>query len=193
MAAEKKVIVLTAGDVTLDGGAACQKFTKKAAHFVNYAAEDVTASIAALEGATKVAPEALAETFEGGASLALVELGNATGDVLEAALAAALEAADRRTLTVLAAANGLYFYGHGINAKAGSVERAATAADVIPTIGYIADVPVPADTTGAVLYQALKDPNMKMKELAKLKDALNRMETALQRDNREPWDKHDCA
>ena len=42
-------------------------------------------------------------------------------------------------------------------------------------------------------YYALKDPNMKLKEIAKLKEALGRMEAALQRDTREPWDKHDCA
>ena len=32
-----------------------------------------------------------------------------------------------------------------------------------------------------------------LKEMGKLKDAISRMEAALQRDNREPWDKHDCA
>ena len=34
---------------------------------------------------------------------------------------------------------------------------------------------------------------MKLEEIGKLKEALTRMEGALARDNREPWDKHDCA
>ena len=80
-----------------------------------------------------------------------------------------------------------------MNKKAGTIERNVVAADVIATICYVADLPVPADCTGAVLYQALKDPDMKLKEVAKLKEAISRMEVALQRDNREPWDKHDCA
>jgi hypothetical protein len=34
----------------------------------------------------------------------------------------------------------------------------------------------------------LKETNLKLNEFIKLKEALTRMETALQRDNREPWD-----
>ena len=32
-----------------------------------------------------------------------------------------------------------------------------------------------------------------LEEIKKLKEALVRMESVIQRDNREPWDKHDCA
>jgi len=32
-----------------------------------------------------------------------------------------------------------------------------------------------------------------MKEIKKLKDGLARMEAALERGSREPWDHHDCA
>ena len=44
-----------------------------------------------------------------------------------------------------------------------------------------------------MLYEALRDPNMKNNQLKKMHEALTRMETALARDSREPWDKHDCA
>ena len=57
----------------------------------------------------------------------------------------------------------------------------------------IADLPVDEDCTGAIIYQVMKNPNLKLEEIKKLKEALVRMESVIQRDNREPWDKHDCA
>ena len=39
----------------------------------------------------------------------------------------------------------------------------------------------------------MKDPNLKISEINKLKEAISRMESVIARDNREPWDKHDCA
>ena len=45
----------------------------------------------------------------------------------------------------------------------------------------------------AEIYQVMKNPNLKLEEIKKLKEALVRMESVIQRDNREPWDKHDCA
>ncbi len=44
-----------------------------------------------------------------------------------------------------------------------------------------------------VIYQVLKDPNLKFNELIKLQEALARMGSVIERNNREPWDKHDCA
>ena len=61
------------------------------------------------------------------------------------------------------------------------------------TIATIADLPVDEDCTGAIIYQVMKNPNLKLEEIKKLKEALVRMESVIQRDNREPWDKHDCA
>jgi len=86
-----------------------------------------------------------------------------------------------------------FLNGAGINAKAGSIARPATAKDIVPTLAYITDLPITTECCGAILYQALKSPNLKLDEIAKLKEALIRMEGALARDNREPWDKHDCA
>ncbi|WP_027176796.1 hypothetical protein [Desulfovibrio aminophilus] len=191
--AEKKVILLLAGEVSLDGGDAAKKFKKKAVLVNNYTAGDVAAEALRVAGAAAVAPEGIAQTLEAGAALCVVKLGAPDAAALDAALAKALEAADRRTLVVLAGSNLLAFQGLGVNTKTGSTDRQAFARDVVPTLAHIADLPIPDDTTGAVLYQVLKETNLKLNEFIKLKEALARMETALQRDNREPWDKHDCA
>jgi len=73
------------------------------------------------------------------------------------------------------------------------LERTVWLTDLVPTICYIMDWPVPEQSEGAIVYQALKDPNFKMKEINKLEDGISRMQTALARQDREPWDKHDCA
>ncbi|WP_320171884.1 hypothetical protein [Maridesulfovibrio sp.] len=192
--ADKKVIFISCGSAAVDSdGEALAKFMKKTASVAEFNNSDVLAAVAKIEGATTVAPEGIAKLFEEDGSLAVVELGDVDGAALDAALAQVTEAADRRTLIVLASNDGLYFAGLGINKKAGKAERSVAAQDVVATLCYVADQSVPADCTGAVLYQVLKDPDMKIKELTKLKEALARMENALQRDNREPWDKHDCA
>ncbi|MBD5641311.1 MAG: hypothetical protein HDQ91_02685 [Desulfovibrio sp.] len=54
-------------------------------------------------------------------------------------------------------------------------------------------MPIGPDCEAAVLYQVLKDPNLKLNEIIKLQEALARMESVIERNNREPWDKHDCA
>jgi predicted AlkP superfamily phosphohydrolase/phosphomutase len=86
----------------------------------------------------------------------------------------------------------LTFTGPGIK-KGYRLERNCNLIDVVPTICYLLDLPLPAQAEGAVLYQVLKDPDFKAKEINKLKDGLARMETALQRGERQPWDKHECA
>ncbi len=86
----------------------------------------------------------------------------------------------------------LTFTGPGIK-KGYRLERNVSLVDIVPTICYLTDLPLPAQAEGAIVYQALKDPDFKAKELNKLKDGLARMETALQRGERQPWDKHECA
>jgi hypothetical protein len=86
----------------------------------------------------------------------------------------------------------LVLNGPGIK-KGYRLERTSGLQDIVPTICYLLDWPLPEQTEGAVLYQTFKDPNFKQKEVAKLRDGLARMETALARQEREPWDKHDCA
>ena len=192
--ADKKVILVACGSAAVDAdGAALKKFMKKTASVSSFDNADVVAAASKIEGVAVVAPEGIAKVFEEDGAYAVVELGDVDGAALEAALDVISAAADRRTMIVIASNDGLYFAGLGVNKKAGTVERSANAADIIATICYVADLPIPADCTGGVLYQILKDPNMKIKEVTKLKEALARMEVALQRDNREPWDKHDCA
>lgn len=82
--------------------------------------------------------------------------------------------------------------GPGIK-KGYKLQRTVWLTDLVPTICYLMDLPIPAQTEGAVLYQAFKNPDFKTEEINKLRAALLRMETALQRGERQPWDKHECA
>ncbi|WP_461208771.1 alkaline phosphatase family protein [Desulfocurvus sp. DL9XJH121] len=77
--------------------------------------------------------------------------------------------------------------------KNNKMERTCWLWDVVPTICYLLSIPCPEQCEGAVLYQAMRDPFFKDKELAKLREGLKRMEAAVARDSREPWDHHDCA
>jgi predicted AlkP superfamily phosphohydrolase/phosphomutase len=86
----------------------------------------------------------------------------------------------------------LTFTGPGFK-KGARLERNVGLIDIVPTICYLMDVPLPEQAEGAVVYQALRNPNIKAEEIAKLKSGLARMETALQRGERQPWDKHECA
>jgi len=86
------------------------------------------------------------------------------------------------------------FIMHGPGIKKGMVvERTVWITDLVPTICYLMDYPVPDHAEGAILYQTFRDFNFKIKDVQKLRDGIARMETALTRQDREPWDKHDCA
>ena len=176
MAEKKAILVLNASADSL----------KKAALLPNADCAGLAEAAEAL-GAVKADAEGIAAALEPSAETVLVL---AEGD---AALAAALEAADRRTLVVVANASGAAFQGLAINGKIGSVDRAVNAQDIAVTIATIADLPISESCTGAIIYQVMKNPNLKLDEIKKLKEAIARMESVIQRDNREPWDKHDCA
>ncbi|GFH63452.1 MAG: hypothetical protein ZNDK_1223 [Candidatus Desulfovibrio kirbyi] len=192
--AEKKAIVILAGKANLAGsGAGLDKLLKKAAVFTMYTAGELVDGAVEAGAVIRLQPDGVMSAVKKGFSLALVDLGDAGTAALDSALNAIIEASDRRTVIAVAVGNALAFYGTGINAKAGKLERAAAAKDIFPTLAYIADFPLTGECTGAILYQALKSPNLKMEELGKLKEAIARMEGALARDSREPWDKHDCA
>lgn len=184
--AEKKALVLMASGLSLSGsGEAMDKFKKKAVLLPNAQTAGLKEILTAMGGVAVPA---------GG-----LEAACATEDVLlmltadEAVLAAALEAADRRTLLVLVTDAGVALHGLGMDAKAGSVDRSVNAQDIAVTIATVMDLPVDNTCTGGVIYQAMKNPNLKLDEIKKLKEALIRMESVIQRDNREPWEKHDCA
>ena len=57
--------------------------------------------------------------------------------------------------------------GPGIK-KGHVLERNVNLKDLVPTICYLMDLPVPADCEGAVVYQALEDPNAPSKERSRL-------------------------
>lgn len=183
--AEKKALLILADTLDLSAsGEALDKLRKKAALMPNANAQGLKELATAL-GAVATNASGIQASLEADAALVMVEGADA--------LAAALEAADRRTLVVVATAKGTAFYGLAVNAKAGTVERAVNAQDIAVTIATIADLPIDETCTGAIIYQVLKNPNLKLDEIQKLKEALVRMESVIQRDNREPWDKHDCA
>ena len=182
---EKKAIFLDAPAMSLAGaGDALAKFSKKAAVLVNADAAGLAAKCEAL-GGVKCQAADLAAALEKN-DFCLVEGG-------EEALAQVLEAANRRTLVVAACAEGVAFYGMAVNGKAGKVERKVDADDVALTIATIANLPISADCTAGIIYQVLKDPNLKLTEITKLEEALARMEQVMARNSREPWEKHDCA
>lgn len=183
--AEKKAILIDAAGMRLAGsGDALDKLNKKAAVLTDADVNGLAAKALAL-GGVKTDVASLAGTLEN-ASLAVI-FGK------EDALAAALETANRRTVVVVAADDGVAFYGMAINSKAGKVVRKVNADDIILTIATIVDLPITDDCTACVVYQVLKDPNLKLNEIIKLQEALARMESVIERNNREPWDKHDCA
>ncbi|UZP66614.1 hypothetical protein N1030_13490 [Desulfovibrio mangrovi] len=191
--AEKKALIVLAPAAELGAGSSIEKLLKKGAQFANFAAGDVIDAAVAPETVTALQPQDVAAAIEGGVALGLIDLGNADTAALDAALATIVDAADRKTVIAVVAKGALVLQGSGINTKAGAVARAACAKDIVPTLAYITDFPITTECCGAILYQALKSPNMKLDETTKLKEALIRMEGALARDNREPWDKHDCA
>jgi hypothetical protein len=86
----------------------------------------------------------------------------------------------------------LTFTGPGVK-KGHRLQRTCNIVDLVPTVCYLADLPLPATAEGAVLYQVFKNPDFKSDDIAKLRAGLARMETALQRGERQPWDKHECA
>lgn len=57
--------------------------------------------------------------------------------------------------------------GPGIK-KGHVLERNVSLKDLVPTVCYLMDLPVPADCEGAVVYQALEDPNAPLKERTRL-------------------------
>ena len=70
--------------------------------------------------------------------------------------------------------------GPGIK-KGAVLERIIWLQDVVPTLCYLADLPVPAQCEGGIVYQALEDPNMKLNEFSSLKRRYEKMRKSLDR------------
>ena len=71
------------------------------------------------------------------------------------------------------------FIMRGPGVKKGEVlERTISLTDIAPTICYLADLPVPKDAEGGIIYQALADSNKHLTELAKLRRSFERLRRA---------------
>ena len=57
----------------------------------------------------------------------------------------------------------LTFTGPGIK-KGYKLERTCNLIDIVPTVCYLMDLPIPPQAEGAVLYQAMQDPDFKIKK-----------------------------
>ena len=67
----------------------------------------------------------------------------------------------------------------GPGVKKGQVlKRNVWLTDITPTICHLAELPVPRDCEGAIIYQALSNPNAKLEELEKLRTNYRRLEQA---------------
>jgi len=190
--AEKKCVLVLASKAAVRDGSNIIKLMKKGV-IIPYTSGDLLAQAKKVEGVSKVAPDMVAAEMEKGTALVLVDLADGGDAALDAALGSILDAVDRRTLIVVAGGQGLVLSGQGV-ARAAEIKDSVGAADVIPTIAYVADVPLPPDTReGRVLYAALKDPNARLKEVVRLQESVRAMQAAIERGSREVWDKHDCA
>ena len=50
-----------------------------------------------------------------------------------------------------------------------AIDRTVWLTDIVPTICHLAELPVPGDAEGAIIYQALEDPGARLKELQQLR------------------------
>lgn len=74
----------------------------------------------------------------------------------------------------------LIMAGPGI--KAGEViERTVRVTDIVPTICHLAELPIPKDCEGAIIYQALEDPDAMAKELQSLRRNVERLKRMVER------------
>jgi len=176
MADKKAILVVLGADEVADGGDAVKKFLKKAATASNYTAGDMAAEAAKVEGVATVDIDGLAGAMENDTAFACVDASGVAD--AEAVFAKVLDAADRRTLVAAVADKAVYFHGLGVK-KGAQLEREVSAKDIVTTLCHVADLPIPGDTTGAIVYQALKDANMQLKEIRKFQDAIQRMEAKL--------------
>ncbi|MCL4467168.1 MAG: alkaline phosphatase family protein [Chloroflexi bacterium] len=73
---------------------------------------------------------------------------------------------DMRTLFILA--------GPGVK-EGVEIERMVRPADLVPTLCHLAELPMPKQADGAVIYQALADPDDQVKDLESLRKTVERL------------------
>lgn len=60
------------------------------------------------------------------------------------------------------------------------LKRTVWLTDIVPTICYLLDMPVPKDAEGGIIYQALENPDFKYKEIKRLQENYERLKSALE-------------
>jgi predicted AlkP superfamily phosphohydrolase/phosphomutase len=60
------------------------------------------------------------------------------------------------------------------------LERTVWLTDLVPTICYLAELPIPKDTEGAIIYQALENPDAQLEELQKIRKNYDRLKGAVE-------------
>lgn len=71
--------------------------------------------------------------------------------------------------------------GPGVK-KSYMLERTVWLTDAVPTVCHLADLPIPRDAEGAILYQALDNPDMKMKDMERLRKNYERLKNAYEKE-----------
>jgi hypothetical protein len=56
--------------------------------------------------------------------------------------------------------------------------------DIVPTVYYLMELPMPRDAEGAVIYQAFEDPDLKIRELKELRGKYERLKAAVEAEMR---------
>ncbi|RLE93813.1 MAG: hypothetical protein DRN04_05540 [Thermoprotei archaeon] len=74
----------------------------------------------------------------------------------------------------------LIMKGPGIK-KGYVLKRTVWLTDIVPTICYLMELPIPRDCEGAIIYQALEDPDIKIKELKELRKKCEKLKEALEK------------
>lgn len=70
---------------------------------------------------------------------------------------------------------------HGPNIKAGAkLQRTVWITDLVPTVCYLAGFPVPQEAEGAIIYQAMDDPDIRLHEAERLRTNYARVKSALE-------------
>jgi predicted AlkP superfamily phosphohydrolase/phosphomutase len=73
------------------------------------------------------------------------------------------------------------FIAKGPGIKKGKIiERTIWLVDIVPTICFAMDLPVPKNCEGAIIYQIFEDPDFKRKEFEKIKENYERLKKAIE-------------
>ncbi|MDR2302165.1 MAG: hypothetical protein LBF38_09020 [Deltaproteobacteria bacterium] len=187
--AEIKTLIVKVPDISEQNGKGSQEAIRRGAYFENYSPGEVLINAEANQAKVVSDPRAALESLAAGEALIEVEL---RGPDHESELYDLLDKSDRRTVVAIISNRGLVFHGLGVKPKYRSA-IGVSFKDVLPTLAQVGEFCLAETVEGQVLFDALKNKNHKQGQIERLKAALERLEKILKRENREPWDKHDCA